>query len=201
MIKKMYRPVLICIIAALLFPVTATGKKTTVLIAVSYFANNTKEEFQKPFVLGLTDRLIMELVRKKKYLVVERSRMDAVFKEHELAMTGAVKDDDAIKAGKFLKAPFVVLPAVNVLSVVKGKNHYTVTVEMSARVVDTETGTAIAAVKAKKSERSIRPPSKRYWSSEQKLDKEYQKAFSEAVKELAGEMSEGKVLKRLGVDD
>ena len=59
----------------------------------------------------LTDRLRVEIVQLGKYEVVERERIDEIFKEQQLQVSGCV-DECLIEVGKLLGASRIVLGSI-----------------------------------------------------------------------------------------
>ena len=62
-----------------------TGSKQ--IVAVPTFANLSKTEVSSKVLDSLTDKFATDLVKQGRFAVVERTRLNEILKEHELAMT------------------------------------------------------------------------------------------------------------------
>jgi TolB-like protein len=88
-------------------------------------------------------RIVSELIRTdlintNKYIVIERSQVDMIFKEHGFASTGVTDDSSAAKIGKLLAARKILIGSVMKL----GES-----IVVTCRVVDVERGVADSSAK------------------------------------------------------
>ena len=84
----------------------------------------------------LTDRFRSELVQTKAFIQIERSRIEQIFKEQKLQMTGTVSDDQLVQIGELLGAELLVVGSI-------GKLGSTYTIDL--RLVDVQSGEIIAS--------------------------------------------------------
>lgn len=84
----------------------------------------------------IQERLITFLANNKNITVVERNKLDAIFNEHALQMSGAVDTDSAKSLGKLVAAD----------SIITGTFMYITNtqIEVNARVIDAKTGKIVA---------------------------------------------------------
>ena len=98
---------------------------------------------------GASDMLITALFKTKKYEVYERDRLNAIMKEQNLQMSGAVDMSTAVQIGKLVGAKYIITGAVTEYGVARsgahgggffdvGKQHYRSTVDV--RAVNVQTG-------------------------------------------------------------
>lgn len=129
-----------------------TGPKQ--VVAVPSFADLSKTSVSRKVLDSLTDKFATELVKKGRFAVVERTRLNEILKEHELAMTGVLAENDAIKLGRLAQAPYIILCTINHLSIannsvvddtILGFSKTTIKVSLTLRVISTTTGTSVAA--------------------------------------------------------
>jgi TolB-like protein len=65
--------------------------------------------FDASVIVPITENIMEELVKSKKYTVLDRNNITAIFKERDFQLSGEVTDTDISKAGKMLGADFVVV--------------------------------------------------------------------------------------------
>jgi TolB-like protein len=65
--------------------------------------------FDASVIVPITENIMEELVKSKKYTVLDRNNITAIFKERDFQLSGEVTDTDITKAGKMLGADFVVV--------------------------------------------------------------------------------------------
>jgi curli biogenesis system outer membrane secretion channel CsgG len=113
---------------------------------------------------GMTDMLTTELVKSKKYTVIERSQIDKIMKEQALGASGAVTQQTAAKIGKLLGVEIAIFGAVTEFGYSKEKKKVnapvstplgklrglklgkqTARVAIDVRFVNTSTGEILAA--------------------------------------------------------
>jgi len=110
----------------------ATLKRTNCdSIAVFEFNNNYSKETEN-LALSIRERLFVDLIADKGICVVERARLDAVFKELKLEMSGAVDPQTAAKIGRLLGARWALYGSLNKA----GDGD----AQLDARVVNVESG-------------------------------------------------------------
>lgn len=80
-----------------------------------------------------------ELVNTGKYVVIERSQMDMIFKEHGFSRAGVTDDRNAVQAGKLLSAQKILIGTVM---------NFGGSFVITARIVDIEKGVAEYGAKA-----------------------------------------------------
>ena len=117
-------------IAFLFFGLLWAQKQT---LAVFDFSNNGLKNND---IKLLTDRLRVEIVQLGKYEVVERERIDEIFKEQQLQVSGCV-DECLIEVGKLLGASRIVLGSIG-----KVGNFYTI----NAKLINATSGKVEEAV-------------------------------------------------------
>jgi len=100
-------------------------------IAVFEFNNNYSKETEN-LALSIRERLFVDLIADKGICVVERARLDAVFKELKLEMSGAVDPQTAAKIGRLLGARWALYGSLNKA----GDGD----AQLDARVVNVESG-------------------------------------------------------------
>ena len=110
------------------------------------------------------DVFVTELVKSKKFRVIDRERLDALMREKNLSMSGAVDPSTAVRAGKLLGVKYFLTGAVTEYGVTDasasgfgvsvGKRKFVAA--MNARIIDAETGEILWADEARDSESSGR---------------------------------------------
>jgi curli biogenesis system outer membrane secretion channel CsgG len=118
--------------------------------------------------VGMSDMLTNQLVQDGSYILVERSRVEAVLKEQALAASGVIEPATAAQIGRLLGADAVVIGSItrfnldsqssnqslNSIPLIggflgTGSNNKQASVQITARLVNTTTGEVIAAVEGK----------------------------------------------------
>lgn len=118
---------------ALLGPAEAAGART---VAVTYFDNNTAEPRFDPLGRGLADMLITDLAQVEGLTVVERSRLNELLAELELAESAFVDPATAARMGQGLGATAILTGAFAAVEP---------DLRIDARLVDVASGEVIAA--------------------------------------------------------
>jgi curli biogenesis system outer membrane secretion channel CsgG len=110
---------------------------------------------------GVSDLLVNKLVESGNYRVIERSRIDQILQEQNLGDSGRVDPDTAARIGKLLGVEVVVVGSITQFNVERrtsggglfgiGSNTTTgnAVVQLSARLIDTETGEILATANGK----------------------------------------------------
>lgn len=87
---------------------TYTGEQVSdeekIVVGVLYFERNSNNEKLEPYRTGLTDMFISKLQNMPELKVIERTKLDNIMGEFELAEAGAVDADTAQKIGRLLGA-------------------------------------------------------------------------------------------------
>src|SRR5258707_1921265 len=82
---------------------SAHTSSTPLRIAIVTFVPSNSEETSKAFGEYLTESITGKLSEKpQKFKVFERQRLDAIFKENELMLSGMMKPSEALKIGQLL---------------------------------------------------------------------------------------------------
>lgn len=84
----------------------------------------------------IMDKLITNLVKKRRFKVIEREFLEKIINEQSLGMTGIVDEETAINAGKVIGAEAIIMGKQNEVG---GDMH------ISIRVIDVETSETITA--------------------------------------------------------
>jgi hypothetical protein len=105
-------------------------------VAVSQF-EKTSIGPDKQMSLGFEDLLSSSMIKRARFATIERRNLKAVLDEHKLSMSGLVDESTALKVGKILSADDMLLG-----SILERVNS----LEIYARLVDTETAEVMAAV-------------------------------------------------------
>lgn len=100
-----------------------------------------------------SDILITELVKTGKFIVVERDKMNKLFEEQKLGLTGAIDSNTAAQMGKILGLNAIVTGAISNFGVRTTGSDYLIaqskrqeaTCTVDIRVVDAETGQILLA--------------------------------------------------------
>jgi len=85
----------------------------------------------------ITENIIAQLLKLKKFKLVDRNKLKKLLKEHELNMTGFIDNNKLPQIGKLLAAQGVLF-----LKLVATTNHY----EIQAKLIDIEKGTILASI-------------------------------------------------------
>lgn len=113
---------------------------------------------------AIQDVIVTELVKAGKFRVIERSQLEAILREKNLALEGDVDASTAVKAGKLLGVKYLLTGAVTEygntdvagggFGVSAGKRKFVAA--MNARLIDTSTGEIVWADEARAEEASVR---------------------------------------------
>ncbi|HPR38373.1 MAG TPA: CsgG/HfaB family protein [Spirochaetota bacterium] len=175
-----------------------SGKPQT--IAVSTIINGTDQKISASILNVMTDHLITDLTKTNRFIVVERKRLDKIIKEHELGMTGLLKQNDAIRIGNMLQAEYIVLVSITQLTHDIKKydldlakySKISISLMLNARVISVDKGTAVAAASithsATNNSVNLTLDSEMQYafgSDANKLDPQIQEELFEAVEKLA----------------
>lgn len=136
------------------FPVSSAENRP--LVAVMPFAYKAENPEYAGIEKGLADALASELVKKKKFRMIERNRIDVLLQEIKLQQTGLVDPAAATQIGKQLGAQAYILGSIVSVSMrdewrsVKFAEKTTrwVDVEAEVKLVDIETGEMLASGRA-----------------------------------------------------
>jgi TolB-like protein len=85
---------------------------------------------------ALTEKMVSQLVNLRRFKVIERTALDKVLQEQQLAVSGIVDDKAAVQVGRVAGADAIVLTSV----VQKGAGG-----KVNMRVIDTETSETVVA--------------------------------------------------------
>ena len=126
------------------------------IAAVMPFSYTAAQKEFAPHANGLADALAGALLRTGRLRLVERSRVDAVLSEAQLAQTGAIDSATAARIGKQLGAQTLIIGSLSSISVREEgrsvkfaeKTNRWAEVEVEARIVDAETGELLGSAKA-----------------------------------------------------
>jgi curli biogenesis system outer membrane secretion channel CsgG len=175
-----------------------TGKPQT--IAVSTIINGTDQKISASILDVMTDHLITDLTKTNRFIIVERKRLDKIIKEHELGMTGLLKQNDAIRIGNMLQAEYIVLVSVTKMTHDIKKydldlakySKISISLMLNARVISVDKGTAVAAASithdATNNSVNLSLDSEMQYafgSDANKLDPQIQEELFEAVEKLS----------------
>jgi len=92
------------------------------------------------------DNMITTLYNLKRFKILERSKIDEIVKEQKLGMTGLVDPAKAVKVGKVAGVDAILMGSIS---------STTTGVALTARLIDTETGTVITAKDAYSDQSSL----------------------------------------------
>ncbi len=113
-------------------------------IAILEFKGNG---IPKGIASNVSELLRVEMVKTNKYIIIERTRMDAILKEQGFQQTGCTDETCAVKIGKLLSAKKILIG-----NVMKLQDMYVIT----SRIVDVESGSIDLAEKENaKSEKDL----------------------------------------------
>ena len=145
-------------VLARISPMAAADPKKDVrpLVAVMPFAYKADNAEYAGIEKGLADALASELVKRKKFRMIERNRIDVLLGEIKLQQTGLVDPSAAAQIGKQLGAEAYILGSIVSVSArdewrsVKFAEKTTrwVDVEAEAKLVDIQTGEMLASGRA-----------------------------------------------------
>jgi len=86
------------------------GKSTKKVLAVLDFEGN--EKLKGKVDLKMSDMLTTSLVKTARFEIVERNKIDKVFKEQNFGLSGMVDENTAAEVGKLLGAEYVVFGSI-----------------------------------------------------------------------------------------
>lgn len=149
---------------------------------------------------AIQDWLMDELVKSGKFRVMERKRLNAVFAEQGLSMSGAVDDKTAVAVGKLLGCQLVVLGAVTDFSRHRSGAHgafgigfgvkkTTAEGTLNIRLVNTTTGEIIYTGSAKGKHSFSKVSVAGFGGGVDWDESQFRQIFEPAVKQLVGEMT------------
>lgn len=119
-----------------LFSVSAYASDTAVKsekMRLAVMDLNAKGKVSKVTANAISDLLRSDIVDTARFVIVERSQMEAIFREQGLQMTGCTDNSCAVEIGKLVSANKMILGEVNQLN-----NNLMITI----RVVDVSKGVA-----------------------------------------------------------
>ncbi len=130
-IMKSLTAVLILLIIPVSLYAADTAKPEKMRLAVMDL--NSRGKVSKVTAAAISDLLRSDIVDTGRFVIVERSQMEAIFKEQGLQMTGCTDNSCAVEIGKLVSANKIILGEVNML------NNSTI---ITVRVVDVAKGVA-----------------------------------------------------------
>ncbi len=149
-------------------------------IAVAGFSYSDKRDSKDGSVIA--ERLTTELVKVRKFKIIEREEIEKVFTELKLQGSGAVEGDSIKSAGKMLGVDWMIL---GTLTELEGR-----LIEVNARLVAVESGEILSAYTAAvKKDWRERPAKERADENELKESdelKEYDRAILKYMDEKTG---------------
>jgi hypothetical protein len=86
-----------------------------------------------------TDKIIEKLVQSNRFTVLDRANIESVLKEREFQVSGMVSDQDAVTAGKYLGADFIVVAKISKV----GDTNF-----VSGRMINVKTGVIVSSTSA-----------------------------------------------------
>jgi len=118
------------------------GESTKTILAVLDFEGN--EKLKGKVDLKMSDMLTTSLVKTGRFDIVERNKIDNVFKEQQLGLSGIVDEMSAAEVGKMIGAEYVVFGSITsaTRSDIDKFGYILVRIEVGidVRVVNTTTG-------------------------------------------------------------
>ena len=165
--RLIYFSIMLILISAFLFQTVAlaqSAKKKRV--AVFEFEDKSGHRYHwwngQSVGRGMADMLVTELVKTKKYTVIERSALDKIVQEQKLGMTGMVTPQSAAQVGKLLGVEIAVIGSVTEFGHSKGStggriknvrigiSSQSATVGIDIRFINTTTGEILTAESIRK---------------------------------------------------
>ena len=169
-----------------------------VRIAIAKFESATSEATDQD-AASITDIFTDTMIHTRSIAVIERTRLEEVFREQRMSMSGVLDPSTAAKAGKLLGCKYVILGSVTQLREDETKIHNknttttkrTAEATLYARVIDTDTGEAVYSdsYTAKVSSRSEEARSREYGIN-RGLSGMKQQAITNAAKVLSSKIRE-----------
>ena len=77
-----------------------------------------------------TEEIIQQLVKTRKFRVVDRDSIETILKEHKFQYSGIVSDETAVSIGRFIGASIIIT------GVIRQRNNHT---DFSLKILDVET--------------------------------------------------------------
>lgn len=90
-------------------------------------------------IVPATDKIIEKLVQSNRFTVLDRTNIESVLKEREFQVSGMVSDQDAVAAGKYLEADFIVIAKVSKV----GDTFF-----ISGKMINVKTGVIVSTTSA-----------------------------------------------------
>ncbi|MFQ5627142.1 MAG: CsgG/HfaB family protein [bacterium] len=162
------RVIILLLLGVLSFPITVLASSKP-RVAVAEFSVKVRKAHYK-LGTAMSDILIDALVESGKYTVLERSVLDKIRQEHNLALSGEVDAATGAKFGKMIGAEFLIVGTVSkfeekqkgggvgaILSkkLAGGAAMYESEVGIVVRVIRSTTGEILLSEKVSKKERAI----------------------------------------------
>ncbi|MCA1809155.1 MAG: GNA1162 family protein [Kiritimatiellia bacterium] len=94
---------------------------------------------------SVADMFVTEIIREQLYAVVERSQIDKVLTESEVALAG-LTSSKAAEMGSMLGAEAVIIGTVDEYSMVQSHNMHFAAVGINARMIDCQTGKVLWSI-------------------------------------------------------
>jgi curli biogenesis system outer membrane secretion channel CsgG len=112
----------------------ATGSRPH--LAVFTFAETSAQQTVQGWGASLAEMLTTALINSGHYRIIERKQLEKVLEEQALGQSGALDSETAVVVGKLMSLDAIVIGSISALAS---------TLEADARILDVETGEAIAA--------------------------------------------------------
>ncbi len=179
-------------------PFTPYEFSTRYRVAVLRFDNKTGAAPNDQYLDRIQEGLVSRLLEGERLRLIERTQINSLLKEHEIAQKGIVDFNQAKKIGKMLSADALLLGTLAVVQSSMGETQsfgrtqstYTVEVELNGRVIDVETSEVLASatVRAKAEGKETEFAGRR----EGNIDKPrlHEEAIQKSIAELARRISE-----------
>jgi Mg-chelatase subunit ChlD/TolB-like protein len=94
---------------------------------------------QKKYTDYMSEQVLLSLQKSKKFVIVDRSKLNQILKEQKLSISGAIEEKDAVKLGKLLNAKILISG-----DMYEKKKNY----ELFLKLIRTETGEVLSITKA-----------------------------------------------------
>jgi curli biogenesis system outer membrane secretion channel CsgG len=131
---------------------TKPAKNTT--LAILLFENKTNQIAVTDHRFIIQNTLVAQLANEPNISVLERTNVNHILKEIETSQTGLTSSEKGFQAGKLLNADAILIGSIDNLEVKKrdtelfilgDMSKVKITVDLSARIVDVQTGRIIVA--------------------------------------------------------
>jgi hypothetical protein len=129
----MKKALLAVLIIASVFAVAWAQPKVAVLDSI------IPQNMDPSVISPATDRIIEKLVQSQRFTVLDRANIESVLKEREFQVSGMVSDQDAVTAGKYLGADFIVVSKISKV----GDTNF-----MSGKMINVKTGVIVSTTSA-----------------------------------------------------